>query len=94
MAKRRKTGGRKAGMPNKSTEGIRVLLGRVLPDGRLEKEWEHYLRHRNPHLRFEAFKLANSYLFGKPVQPVVGEELLPPIKIDISAIPCHRELAE
>jgi hypothetical protein len=94
MAKRRKTGGRKAGTPNKSTEGIRVLLGRVLPDERLEKEWEHYLKHSDPHLRFEAFKLANSYLFGKPVQPVVGEELTPPIKIDISAIPQYRELAE
>ena len=52
MAKRRKTGGRKAGTPNKSTEGIRVLLGRVLPDKRLEKEWEHYLKHGDPHLRF------------------------------------------
>ena len=28
---------------------------------------------------------------NKPVQPVVGEELAPPIKIDISAIPMKRE---
>jgi hypothetical protein len=27
--------------------------------------------------------------FGKTAQPVVGEELAPPIKIDISAIPRH-----
>jgi hypothetical protein len=36
-------------------------------------------------------KLANAYLFRKPVQAVVGEELAPPIKIDISAIPKHHE---
>jgi hypothetical protein len=29
-------------------------------------------------------------MFGKPVQPVVGEELAPPIKIDISAIPTRH----
>ena len=28
---------------------------------------------------------------NKPVQPVVGEELAPPIEIDISAIPMKRE---
>jgi hypothetical protein len=44
-------------------------------------------------IRWEAFKLAQSYMFGKPVQPVVGEEMAPPIKIDISAIPMKRELA-
>jgi hypothetical protein len=38
----------------------------------------------------EAFKLAHHYLVGKPVQPVVGEELAPPIKIVISAIPKFR----
>jgi hypothetical protein len=29
-------------------------------------------------------------MFGKPVQPVASEELAPPIKIDISAIPKFR----
>jgi len=24
----------------------------------------YYLKHADPHVRFEAFKLANSYLFG------------------------------
>jgi hypothetical protein len=33
----------------------------------------------------------NLYLFGKPVQLVLGEELAPPIMIDISAIPRRRE---
>jgi len=52
------------------------------------------LKHADPHIRFEAFKLANSYLFGKPVHPVVGGELAPPIMIDISAISRKRELAD
>jgi hypothetical protein len=29
-------------------------------------------------------------VFGKPVQPVASEELAPPIKVDISAIPKFR----
>jgi hypothetical protein len=38
----------------------------------------------------KAFKLAQFYMFGKPVQPVASEELAPPIKIDISAIPTRH----
>jgi hypothetical protein len=38
----------------------------------------------------KAFELMLHYRFGKPVQPVVGEELAPPIKIDISAIPTRH----
>ena len=45
------------------------------------------------HLTFEVFKLANAYLFGKPVRAVAGEELAPPIRIDISAIPCRPRCA-
>jgi hypothetical protein len=89
-----KTGGRKAGTPNKATASIKTLLNVLLPEQRLAKEWEDHLKHKDPHIRFEAFKLANAYLFGKPVQPVVGEELAPPMKIDISAIPSNRVLAE
>jgi hypothetical protein len=88
---RKKTGGRKPGTPNKATESIKNLLNRLVPEERLEREWNYHLKHADPHIRFEAFKLANSYLFGKPVQPVLGEELAPPIHIDISAIPRKRK---
>jgi hypothetical protein len=44
---------------------------------------------KNPHVAMKAFELAIHYMFGKPVQPVAGEEMAPPIKIDISAIPRH-----
>jgi hypothetical protein len=88
-----KTGGRKRGTPNKATESIKVLLNHLLPEDRLAREWEHHLKHKDPQIRFRAFELANAYLFGKPVMPVVGEEPAPPVHIDISAIPRRRELA-
>jgi hypothetical protein len=91
---REKTGGRRHGTLNKATESIKNLLNRLVPEERLEREWNYYLKHADRHIRFEAFKLANSYLFGKPVQPVLGEELAPPVHIDISAIPRKRERVE
>jgi hypothetical protein len=90
----RKSGASDAGTPNKATIGVKALLSAVLPDDRMKKEWNKWLRHRNPHIAFAAFKLANFYLFGKPVQPVVSEELAPPIRIDISAIPHRFERAD
>lgn len=54
----------------------------MVPDDRLKKEGNKWLRHSDPRIAFEAFKLASAYLFGKTVQAVAGEELAPPIKID------------
>jgi hypothetical protein len=85
-----KLGGRKKGTGNKAAESIKALLNTLLPEDELAELWKKKLYHKDPHVALEAFKLANHYLFGKPVQPVVGEELAPPIKIDISAIPKHR----
>lgn len=91
MAKGRKTGGRTAGTPNKASIGVKALLAAVLPDDRMKKEWNKWLRHSDPHIAFAAFKLALAYLYGKPMQRVVSEEHEPPIMIDISAIPRRRE---
>jgi hypothetical protein len=91
---RKKTGGRQPGTPNKATDSIKNLLNRLLPEERLEREWNFFLKHADPHIRFEAFKLVNSYLFGKPVMPIHGAEDAPPVHIDISAIPRKRERAE
>jgi hypothetical protein len=85
-----KLGGRKKGTRNKSTESIKALLNTLLPEEEFGRLWKQKLYHKDPHVALEAFRLANHYLFGKPVQPVVGEELAPPIKIDISAIPKYR----
>jgi hypothetical protein len=90
MARGRKTGGRTAGTPNKASAGMKALLAEMLPDVRLKKEWNKWLRHSDPRIAFEAFKLATAYLFGKPVQAVAGEEMAPPIKIDIAAIPTRH----
>ena len=86
-----KTGGRKAGTPNKATTEIKALLNRLLPEERLANEWERNLKHKDPQIRWKAFELANAYLFGKPVMPIQGADDAPPVHIDISAIPMKRE---
>jgi hypothetical protein len=91
MAKRTKTGGRKAGTPNKVTDSIKNLLNRILPEAVLEKNWNFFLTHRDIAYRWKAHELANAYLFGKPVMPISGAEDAPPILINISAIPRKRE---
>ena len=91
MAKGRKTGGRQKGARNVATAAIKALLAEILSDEELKRRWKKWLGHRDQHIAFEAFKLALSYLYGKPVQPLVGEEDAPPVHIDISAIPMKRE---
>jgi hypothetical protein len=38
----------------------------------------------------KALEVALYYMFAKPAQPVVGEEIAPPVKTDISVIPKFR----
>lgn len=84
-------GGRKKNTPNKATFSIKLMLGELLHDTRNRELWNKWLTHKDPKYRWEAFKLAQAYMFGKPVQPIVGDEDLPPVRIDISAIPMKRE---
>ena len=90
---RKKSGGRKKGTPNRATESIKCVLNAVLSEQEVAALWKKFLGHKDPHIAFEAFKLANYYMFGKPVAIVAGAEELPPVKIDISAIPMKRERA-
>jgi hypothetical protein len=85
-----KLGGRKKGTRNKGTDSIKALLNTLLPEEELAGLWKQKLYSKNPHVAMKAFELALHYMFGKPVQPVASEELAPPIKIDISAIPKFR----
>jgi hypothetical protein len=85
-----KLGGRKKGTQNKGTDSIKTLLNTLLPEEELAGLWKQKLYSKNPHVAMKAFELAIRYMFGKPVQPVASEELAPPIKIDISAIPKHQ----
>ena len=89
-----KTGGRKPGTPNKVTQSIRALLNTALPEDELLRLWKKYLYHRETDIAFEAFKLANQYLFGRPAaSPLNGEDApqyAGPV-FDTSAIPMRHE---
>ena len=89
-----KLGGRKKGTGNKGTDSIKTLLNTLLPEEELAKLWKKKLYSKDPHIAMKAFELMLNYRFGKPVQPVASEELAPPIKIDISAIPKFRVKAK
>jgi|SRR5271155_6092381 len=88
-----KSGGRKAGTPNKITETIKGLLNDLLPEKKLAEQWKYHLAHKDPQIRYKTFELANAYLFGKPVMPISGADDQPPVHIDISAIPRKRQRA-
>lgn len=94
MAKRQKTGGRKKGTPNKATQGIKDLLAELFTDIELKDRWKKFLNHRDPVIQWKAFESYNDRRFGKPALPIVGDEDLPPVHIDISAIPRKRKRAE
>jgi hypothetical protein len=70
------------------------ILARVYTDEVQERDWRKWRAHKDPRIAWEAFKLAQSYLHGKPVQPLVGVEDSPPLEINVSAIPKHREPAK
>lgn len=89
---REKSGGRKKGTPNRATESIKNVLDAVLTEDELVTLWKKFLKHKDTHIAFEAFKLANYYMFGKPGTIATGIEEPPPIKIDISAIPFKGEI--
>jgi hypothetical protein len=74
----------------KATESVPEVLFRLLHASCNAEERDYWVRCKDRHYRWEAFKLAQAYMFGKPVQPVASEELAPPIKIDISASPKFR----
>ena len=86
-------GGRVKGQRNYATLEVKELLNTMLPRERLERLWNKKLNSEDPHIAIKALEMALHYMFGKPVQPIVGEELAPPIKIDISAIPKYRKKA-
>lgn len=86
----KKMGGRKKGSLNIVGTDLKQLLNRMYPEDVLERMWRAKMRSKDPHLAFKAFELMLHYRFGKPIQPIVGEENAPPIKIDISAIPSYR----
>ena len=82
--------GRVKGVPNKAQRNLRELLDCRLDDERLWERWNKALYSKDEHIMVKALEMALHYRFGKPVQPIVGEELAPPININVSAIPKFR----
>lgn len=93
---RKKTGGRKKGTPNKflRREELETFLG-LCQDGTdgvdLTALTKKFLSGKEPNER--VFIRILEYCFGKPIMIVAGDEALPPVRIDISAIPRKRERA-
>jgi hypothetical protein len=86
----KKVGGRVKGEPNHATVAIKEMLNRLLPEEEQMRLWKKNLYHKEHSIAIKAFEMAMHYMYGKPVQPIVGEEFAPPIKIDISAIPIRH----
>ena len=85
-----KIGGRKKGAQNKGTQSIRALLNAELTQDELRKLWHKYLYNKDPAIAFEAFKLANQYLFGRAASSPIHEEDAPrrePLPWDFSDFP-------
>ena len=88
-----KLGGRKAHTPNKVTQSIRVLLNAELPEHELRKLWHKYLNNKDLTIAFEAFKLANQYMFGRAASSPINEEDAPQHtgpQFDLSAFPTRH----
>lgn len=82
--------GRVKGVPNKQQRDLKELLDQHISDEELWERWKKKLNSKDEHIALKAFELVLHYRFGKPVQPIVGDELAPPIQINVSAMPQFR----
>jgi hypothetical protein len=73
MAVGKKTGGRKAGTPNKATKQVREIVASVLTPEMEAKAWKRWLSHKDDAIAWDAFKLAMAYKHGKPSNTVKFE---------------------
>jgi hypothetical protein len=89
--KKPENSGRKKGVRNKVTADVKELIGKVCDEAQLIATAQVLLQSKDERIRFDTLKLLLYYQFGKPVQPIVGAEDLPPVKIDLSAIPMSHE---
>ena len=84
-------GGRQKGTPNIATRELKAMIDHMLPPAEIEKRWKKFLNSIDEKTAYKAFEMALHYRYGKPIQVVMGQEDLPPVKIDISAIPVYHE---
>lgn len=57
-----KVGGRKVGSVNLEIKPIKLILASI----KEANDWERWLKHADQQIAFEAFKLAQAYMNGKP----------------------------
>ena len=68
-----KLGGRKKGVRNKASASVKDLLAKVYSEDDFIEDFELLRKSKDDRIRLEILKLALSYQYGKPVQPVVGD---------------------
>lgn len=68
--------GRPSGVENtRGAKGIREILRKLLTPEELHDQWQIFLHSPNKELRFDAFKLALFYLYGRPPrEPIEAED--------------------
>lgn len=84
--------GRPPGAKNLVTREFREIIGGWYPDAAMKKLWDKWLRHKNPSLAFQAFKLTAYYRYGVNDPPPVsaGEGSGNQVIIDMSAFPQRK----
>lgn len=75
-----------AGAPRDTQQGIKASLRAALTVEAEIAEWKAWLQHPNPAIRWEAFKLAQAYLYNKPIQPAVQPAQTEPITLRVEHI--------
>jgi hypothetical protein len=98
---RREGAGRKPKMhvpyvPKAKAASVLAKLGTMFEGKKLPPEdhiWLALIAAPDLRLRFDVMKYLTDRRDGKPVQPIAGDEDLPPVQINISAMPMKRERA-
>ena len=86
--------GRLVGM-HQSSKGIRHFLRRYFSPVQMKELWDYFLdKKRSDDIRFDAFKLALYYMYGRPPrEPVEADDraIGGGPQFDTSAVPTHEE---
>ena len=87
--------GRIAGM-HESSKGIRHFLRRYFKPEQMKDLWDYFLdKKRHDDIRFDAFRLALYYMYGRPPREPVEPDDRPPMNggpdFDTSGVPTRHE---
>ena len=94
--------GRKRGIEpptaNHGRDWARAMLERLNKPAEAKEsfeteQWRLLTEAQDLRIRLDARKILCAYLFGKPVQPIVGDDTLPPVQINLCGMSITRERA-